>query len=269
MIKTIYHIADIHIRLYKRHEEYQIVLDKFYEGVREDMEIRGLKSDEVRIAIVGDLVHSKNQMTPELISFVIKMLNNCTDICKTVIILGNHDFLANNLDRMDALSPLIKSLDNEDILFYKDTGCYVDSNVVWCVYSQVTGSDRPNIEESKEKYSKRTHIGLYHDPIVGLKTDVGYEFEDGQDVSIFRGLDYTLCGDIHKREVLKIDGRPVIMVGSCVQQSFGERVEKHGYCIVDIEKDDYRFKDISNDWGFYTFKITSIEDIENDKEVLV
>ena len=83
-----------------------------------DMEKRKLKREEVRIAIAGDLVHSKNQMTPELVSFVIKMINDCTKICKTVIILGNHDFLANNLDRMDALSPLIESLDNEDILFY-------------------------------------------------------------------------------------------------------------------------------------------------------
>ena len=87
------------------------------------------------------------------------------------------------------------------------------------------------------KFPEKIHIGLYHDPIVGLKTDVGYEFEDGQEVSIFDGLDWTLCGDIHKREVLKVNDRPVIMVGSLLQQNFGESVDKHGFCIVDIEKD--------------------------------
>jgi len=268
MIKVIYHIADVHIRLFKRHEEYQDVINQFYKEVMGDIEKRKLKREEVRIAIAGDLVHSKNQMTPELVSFVIKMINDCTKICKTVIILGNHDFLANNLDRMDALSPLIESLDNEDILFYKDTGCYKDNNVVWCVYSQVTGSDRPEIEKSKEKYPDKKHIGLYHDPIVGLKTDVGYEFEDGQEVSIFEGLDWTLCGDIHKRKVLKVNKRPVIMVGSLIQQNFGESIGKHGMCIIDIEKDKYKFKDIQNQWGFYTFKIKSMEDIENEKEKL-
>ena len=137
MIKVVYHIADIHIRLFKRHLEYQTVLNELYEGIVEDMKKRGLGRDEVRVAIAGDIVHSKNQMTPELVSFVIKMLNDCTNICKTVIILGNHDFLANNLDRMDALSPLIESLDNKDILFYKDTGCYEDNNIVWCVFSNI------------------------------------------------------------------------------------------------------------------------------------
>ena len=236
MIKVIYHIADIHIRLFKRHEEYQTILDKLYKEINEDIKKRKLSSDEVRIA---------------------------------VIILGNHDFLANNLDRMDALSPLIESLDNRDVLFYKDTGCYEDENIVWCVFSQVTGSDRPKIEESKEKFPDKKHIGLYHDPIVGLKTDVGYEFEDGQEIGIFEGLDWTLCGDIHKREVLKIDKRPVIMVGSLIQQNFGEGINKHGFCIIDIEKDKYTFKDIKNDWGFYSFRINSIEDIENETEKLI
>jgi len=269
MVKVVYHIADIHVRLFKRHKEYQEILNKLYKEIRKDIKKRKLLREEIRIVIAGDLVHSKNQMTPELVSFVINMLNDCTKIGKTVIILGNHDFLANNLDRMDALSPLIESLDNEDILFYKDTGCYEDENIAWCAYSQVTGSDRPNIEESKIKFPNKTHIGLYHDPIVGLKTDVGYEFEDGQEVSIFEGLEWTLCGDIHKREVLKINKRPVIMVGSLIQQNFGESINKHGFCIVDIEKDKYTFQDIKNDWGFYSFRINSIEDIENEKEKLI
>mgnify|MGYP003123705565 CR=1 FL=1 len=269
MIKVVYHIADIHIRLFKRHEEYQTVLNKFYDMVEKDIKKRSLSKDEVRIAVAGDLVHSKNQMTPELVSFVIKMLNDCTNICKTVIILGNHDFLANNLDRLDAISPLIQSLGNKDILFYKDTGCYEDDNVVWCVYSQVTGSDRPNIEEKKKESPEKKYIGLYHDPIVGLKTDVGYEFEDGQEVSIFEGLDWTLCGDIHKREVLYVNKRPVIMVGSLVQQNFGESINKHGFCIIDVEKDKHEFQDIKNEYGFYTFRIKSIDDVDKEKEILL
>ena len=33
-------------------------------------------------------------------------------ICKCVYIIGNHDFLENNLDRMDAISPVVESLNN-------------------------------------------------------------------------------------------------------------------------------------------------------------
>ncbi len=59
------------------------------------------------------------------------------------------------------------------------------------------------------------------------------------------------------------------MVGSLVQQNFGESINKHGMCIIDIEKDKHKFKDIKNKWGFYSFKIKSIDDIENEKELLL
>ena len=110
------------------------------------METNNLNSDEVRIVIVGDLVHSKNQMTPELIDIVTWFLNECTSIAITVLTLGNHDFLANNLDRMDALTPIIHTMKNSDLKFLKHTGCYEDDNVVWCVYGHMEGSMRPDIE---------------------------------------------------------------------------------------------------------------------------
>ena len=59
------------------------------------------------------------------------------------------------------------------------------------------------------------------------------------------------------------------MVGSLIQQNFGESINKHGFCIVDLENDEYKFQDIENKWGFYSFKIKSIEDIENEKEILI
>ena len=68
-----------------------------------------------RIVFTGDLVHSKNQMTPELIEMVSWILKECSYIAKTIIIPGNHDFLVNNTDRLDALSPIIDSLNNKNI----------------------------------------------------------------------------------------------------------------------------------------------------------
>lgn len=262
MIKKITHIADLHIRLYKRHQEYREQFIKFLDLQRE------LNPD--RIVIAGDIVHSKNQMTPELIELVAWFLTECAKIAPTVIIPGNHDLLVNNLDRMDALSPILNALQNDRIKYYTHTGCHLDDNVVWCIYSQLEGNIRPGIEEARKEHGDKQYIGIYHDPIVGLKTDVGYEFEEGQSVDIFDGLDYTLCGDIHKRQVLKnSQGRPVIMVGSTIQQGFGESHDKHGYCVIDLENDEYEFVDIDSDYGYYTFKIDSIEDITKDKEILV
>jgi len=259
-IKKIIHIADIHIRLYKRHDEYRRVFKEFFDEIRD--------TGVDRIVIAGDIVHSKNQMTPELISMVTYLLGGCAKIAKTIIIPGNHDLLVNNLDRMDALSPIIEAMDNDNLVYYKDTSCHLDDNVVWCVYSQLDGNVRPQIERAKLQHGfDKKYIGLYHDPIAGLITDVGFEFLDSTTVDIFDGLDYTLCGDIHRRQVLYTkDERPVIQVGSMIQQGFAESVMYHGYCIIDIDVDNFSFKNLDYPTGFYTFEISSLDDIENGGE---
>jgi DNA repair exonuclease SbcCD nuclease subunit len=262
MIKSVVHCADIHLRLFKRHEEYTEQFEKFYKECE--------KHQPDRIVICGDVCHSKNQMTPELIYMVTNFLNNCSKIAMTVVILGNHDFLANNLDRMDALSPIISTMDNPNILFLKHTGTYRDENVVWCVYGHMEGSERPNIEEARELYGDDvTYIGLYHDPLVGLKTNVGFEFEDGKDISIFEGCDAVFCGDIHLYQVMHHRKTPIVQPGSMIQQDFGESIKGHGYVLWDLNTLEHKQIDLPSDYGFYTFKIKSIEDIENESEKLV
>jgi DNA repair exonuclease SbcCD nuclease subunit len=176
-----------------------------------------------RIVFTGDLVHSKNQMTPELIEMVSWVLTECSKIAKTIVIIGNHDFLENNMSRLDALTPIIESLKNENIVYYKNRGSYEDQNVEWVVFSLMDHNVPPDITESQ-----RTKIGLFHGPVVGLSTDIGYKFEDGFDSSRFAGCDLVLCGDIHKRQVFSIPNeKKAYMVGSTIQQNFGETVRKH------------------------------------------
>ena len=268
-IKFIYHCADLHIRLFKRHDEYREQFIKFFEEVKKHMETNNLNSDEVRIVIVGDLVHSKNQMTPELIDIVTWFLNECTSIAITVLTLGNHDFLANNLDRMDALTPIIHTMKNSDLKFLKHTGCYEDDNVVWCVYGHMEGSMRPDIEKARKEFGDdKTYIGLYHDPLVGLKTNIGFEFEDGQDISIFEGTDMTMCGDIHKYQVMDYHDVPIVMPSSLIQQDFGEDPHDHGYVVWDVDKREHELHRLKTDYGFYTFKVDSVDVIELENERL-
>ena len=109
MIKKIVHFSDLHLRLFKDHDLYrrivQDMLDKFKE----------IGPD--RIVFTGDLVHSKNQMTPELINLMSWVMVETAKICKCVYIIGNHDFLENNMDRVDALSPTT-------IIFISFTGIF-------------------------------------------------------------------------------------------------------------------------------------------------
>lgn len=269
MIKFIYHTADLHIRLYKRHDEYREQFQKFFDSVKQHMKDNELTREEVRIVIAGDVVHSKNQLTPELIDITTWFFKKCCDIADTIVILGNHDFLANNLDRMDALTPIIETIDDNRLKFLKHTGCYEDNNIVWCVYGHMEGSQRPEIEKAREKYGDKRYVGLYHDPLIGLKTNIGFEFEDGHDISIFDGCDMVCCGDVHKRQYMDYHGTTIGMVGSLIQQDYGESIDEHGYLIWDVQDKTYVGVDISSDYGFYTFKISSIEDIEEESEKLV
>lgn len=256
MINKIAHFSDLHIRLFKDHD--------LYRGILNDMlnQFKEIKPD--RIIFSGDMVHSKNQMTPELIEMVSWVLTECSKIAIVIIIPGNHDFIT-NFERLDALTPIINSLNNPKIIYYKDRGVYEDENVSWCVYSQFQGNIPPEISEGKG-----IKIGLFHGPISGLKTDLGYDFGDhAYDIEKFNGLDCVLCGDIHKRAVFDIPNKKKgYMIGSTIQQNFGETINKHGFGIYNVIDDVYEFVDLINPKPFLAFAIDSYEDIINGTEKL-
>ena len=122
MINRLVHFSDLHVRLFKDHDLYRGILESALN------EWKTLQPD--RIVFTGDLVHSKNQMTPELVEFVAWILTECSKIAKTIVIIGNHDFLENNNARLDALTPIIDSLKNDNIVYLKNRGVYPDDNII-------------------------------------------------------------------------------------------------------------------------------------------
>jgi DNA repair exonuclease SbcCD nuclease subunit len=257
MINKLIHFSDLHIKLYKDHQQYKDILSGCFKEWSE------IKPD--RIVFTGDLVHSKNQMTPELIHMVTWTLSNCAKICPTIVLIGNHDFLENNLDRVDALTPIIDTMDNENIMYFKNSGVVEDENVNWIVYSLMNHNKRPDFTPNNNKLN----VGLFHGPIQGLVTDMGFAFDDGYNTNEFVGCDLVLAGDIHKHQVLNIpNGKKAYMVGSLVQQNFGENVRKHGYGVYYVEEDKYDFIEVRNNSPYLNFKIKDITDIENGKEEL-
>ena len=125
MIKKLVHFSDLHLRLIKDHDLYKTILTDMFNQFKE------IQPD--RVVFTGDLVHSKNQVSPELIEMVRWVLDECSKIAKTIIIVGNHDMLENNLSRLDTLTPIIQSMDNDNIVYYKDRGVYQDENIDWVV----------------------------------------------------------------------------------------------------------------------------------------
>jgi len=258
MINKIIHYSDLHLKLYKQHKRDKKVLEQAFKLWKAE------KPD--RIVFTGDFVHSKNQMTPELINLMSWVMTETAKICKCVYLIGNHDFLENNMDRVDALSPIIDSLNNDNIIYYKDKGCYEDENILWCVYSLREHNTRPNIPESTDKYK----IGLFHGPIEGSSNDFGFIFDDGYSVDRFEGCDVVFAGDIHKRQQFKIPGnKKAYMVGSTIIQNFGESIKNHGYGVYNVKKEKYKSFNLDNPQPYLNFMIKDIEDIENEKEILI
>jgi len=257
MIKKLVHFSDLHIRLFKDHDLYKKILNQAFS------EWKSIAPD--RIIFSGDLVHSKNQVSPELIEFVSWVFTECSKIAKTIVIIGNHDMIESNLERLDTLTPIVNSLNNPDVSYYKDRGVYEDENVNWCVYSLVQHNIPPDIPKNG-----KINIGVFHGPVIGLSTDVGHKFEDGFDSAKFKGCDLVLCGDIHKRQVFDIPGgKKAYMIGSTIQQNFGESISKHGYGVYELDKDEYTFVDLPNPKPFLKFYINSIDALVEGTEKLI
>lgn len=267
MIKKIVHLADIHIRTFRMHEEYRAVFQNLIDDLK--IQLKGLNKEEVRIAIVGDLFHQKITISNEQVVIGSWFLDELTKLGIVIVVAGNHDLLENNIGRMDSITPIVELLRNPDIKYLKESRCYPDENIVWANFSIFECNSRPDIEQSHIDNGDKLHVGLFHAPLIGAKTDIGYEFEIGESLSHFEGCDFVLLGDIHKRQELVEKNVRCVYPGSLVQQNYGETVTKHGYLLWDVETQQYTEHDVTNDNLFFTFKISSIEDIEEGKEKLV
>jgi DNA repair exonuclease SbcCD nuclease subunit len=269
MVKKIIHIADLHIRTIQLHELYKMQFERFLISLKEfseDWSDENIKWDEVRIVIAGDIAHQKINISNEQLMLTSWFLKELTKFGKVVIIPGNHDFLENNVQRLDSISPVVDLLDNPHIVYYKDRGVYVDDNIDWVVYSLYQHNQRPDFKKEDDRF----RVGLFHGAIQGMSTDLGFKFEDGYDRLNFVGLDLLLCGDIHKRQTFTLPGGGnAVMIGSMVQQNFGETVKHHGYGIYDVKTNKYTFFDLKNEQPFMHFRISDIKDIEDEKETLV
>ena len=266
MVKKIIHIADLHIRTIQMHDLYREQFETLIDEIRQHNILwhqEGIRYEEIRIVVAGDIAHQKINISNEQLLLTSWFLKELSKYGKVVIIPGNHDFLENNTQRMDSITPVVQLLDDPTIVYYKDSGDYIDENIQWVVYSLYQHNARPEFTKDEDKLT----IGLFHGPIMGLSTDLGYEFEDAYDQLNFVDLDLLLCGDIHKRQQFTLpNGGHAIMVGSLIQQNFGETVKHHGYGVYDVESNEYEFHDLENEQPFLHFRINDIKDIENETE---
>lgn len=217
------HFADVHFRGLSRHAEYREAFEDAFKT------LRTLKPDLIYVG--GDIVHSKTQgITPEIIDILHWWFKSLAEIAPVDVLLGNHDGLIMNKNRQDAISPVIAALRDPKIRLMKKSGTYetIDSQFVFHAFSLF---DRDGWEKASPVPGK-INIALYHGAVKGATSDTEYEIEGETTVSFFEKFDFSLLGDIHKRQFLNSQ-RTIAYCGSTIQQNYAEEINK-GFLFWDI-----------------------------------
>jgi len=242
------HFADVHFRGLARHNEYR---EAFLDAFRT---LRQTNPDLIYIG--GDIVHSKTQgITPELIDILSWWFNSLAEIAPVYVLLGNHDGLIMNKSRQDAVTPIIAALNNPRIKLMKASGVYEteDDQIVFNTFSLF---DREGWKDVKP-VSGKINIALFHGAVKGALSDTDFELDGEINLNFFEKYDYTLLGDIHKRQFLN-SKRTIAYCGSTIQQNYAEELVK-GYLLWDIRSRsdfDVKFQSVKNVNPFVTVEWT-------------
>ena len=270
-ISRIIQIGDIHIRKFDRHEEYEEQFKKLASKIEEN--ISDVPRSEVRIVVCGDIAHQKNNISPEENILIAKFFKMLGDIAGTYVIAGNHDYLVNNIDKLDCLTQIFHIGNFENVIYADsmlgyESGIIEDgNNLAFALFSSFDSFARPeNLTEYVISNPDTKIIGLFHGSIVGAKLDNGSMMDNGVDTSIFEGCNVVLAGHIHKRQEIKRMDTRIVYSGSLIQQDMGEKVSGHGFNVWNIDTMEYTPVDIENDYAMYKINIKNPDDIKKGKE---
>ena len=238
-IKNVYHCSDIHIRLNSRHDEYREVFDQLYSMLPRNP--NGIN------VCCGDILHNKNELSPDCIVLVLDFLESLSKIMPTFIIAGNHDAVLTNMDKMDSLSGILNRREIPGLFYLKNSGIYRYNNVVFGVSSLLDG--KHIYADSITRRSGDIVIGLYHGSVGSPMNDLGFKISGEKPLSEFLGYDLVMLGDIHKYQYLN-DEKTVAYSSSLISQNFGECDDYHGFLEWDLLQKGSIYRIVPNDYRY-------------------
>ena len=251
-INNIYHISDIHMcNDRKRDDEYDKILMQIYEKIKND-------TSEKIIVITGDTFHDKDLATPDTFVKVINMLYKMRELCKVILILGNHDTISinsNNKTPIDVIMHDRKDLSINILNENKEYEIEGIENIVF-VLTTMNSNEVTKFERKEGKY----YIGLYH----GIIQKSNYQnncsvpkIKKYFSSNDFINFDLTLLGDIHKHQYLD-EQKTIAYSGSILQRNFGETIDGHGIIKWNLKDNISEFIELKNEYAYITHHITDI-----------
>ena len=264
MINKIAHLADIHLPITTtRHDEYRKVFKTLFSQLKKD------KPD--RIVIVGDLFHNYLDMQGEQIVLAKEFLNGLAKIAPVVITRGNHDISKKNLQRTDSIEAIVNVINNKKITYLNETGFHDDENITWAVWKHGEKDNSPWETKEGKNYDTldKVVIDLFHNPIGGGISPMGYEFNSKNIVGVkdFHGH-YSFFGDLHLKQYFA--NKTKAYSSSLIEQNFSEGDGNfHGYLLWDISTGDVEERSVNNDFAYNTVTVnqfTDFDDLDLDVE---
>jgi DNA repair exonuclease SbcCD ATPase subunit len=263
------HVADIHVRLRKRHEEFRAVFKKFYNEVADSPKTS-------IVCVLGDVCHSKSDLTPECVQMVSEFLWNLANLREVILVPGNHDATLSNKTRLDSLSPIVDALAHPKIHYLKESKLYGIGNILFnnmCIFDApekyIKGIDIPAIYRNEYKHI----LALFHGPVDRSVTDTGFAISNPAIMPpLFDWHDIALLGDIHRKqniqEEVMEEHKPCIHYpGSMIQQNHGEPLHPHGYTVWDLATHAYQYKELQNEYGYFTVDLHGAQILTDLKDL--
>jgi DNA repair exonuclease SbcCD ATPase subunit len=253
IIKYLYHISDIHIRRYEKHNEFKYIFEKLY------VYLQKVASEDGLIVITGDLLHNKDNLTPDCINITWELLRTLSCIMPVILITGNHDFVETNHHIKDSINAILKDKqENENIYYLRESGAYKYGNICFGVSSLI---DKQHIYCKDINTSAKYKIGLYHGPVGETETSVGFKLRGDKIVNDFIGYDYVLLGDIHKFQYID---KNMAYASSLISQNFSEVDDYHGVLVWDLVKGVQNYKIIKNKYRYMDIIVKENNVYRND-----
>jgi len=205
-IEAIYHISDLHIKLLKQHDEYNTILQKFLHNIN--------NKHNSAIAVTGDILHSKTELTPECIQLTRGFFSQASKLCPVFVICGVHDLNLTNKYRLDSLTPLLYDLPN--VYYFSTAGIYQYGNLLFCP-TTVRDKNLTIPPPTLNPLNNLINICMYYNTT-----------NQPLDISAFKAFDIVLLGgsDTHKYQMLSDN---IKFSPSLIQQNHSESLSGHGY----------------------------------------
>lgn len=271
-VKHIYQISDVHIHLYKRHNEYTEVFDKVIQYLKSEKALiepdnKTNRNSSLLCIITGDILHSKSDLSPECVALTYKFIKEISEVMPIVIIPGNHDLNMNNKNRLDSLTPIICDLPEYNPVYYLNTtGVWQYGNLT-LAHASIFDYIIPRLDQIQKTQllvttEPNVNIILFHGRIDGVLLFNGTNVQGEENglnkkvitLSDFKDYDMGLFGDIHKHQWLD-ESKTCAYAGSIIQQHHGEDLDQHGLIKWDIGSRSGEFIPISNNYGYVTINI--------------